>query len=338
MKIFLALALSLIITAALSAGPASAGTLRERIIEMRVARAAGDALGLRGDSDDEFGDTGCARKQKFIAKHQERLMSSDRSRPTPSFANIAYGPSTDQKLDVYAPSNARNAPIIIMVHGGAWCIGDKQMDKVTINKVARWLPRGFIFVSINYRMLPTSLDVQAQDVASAVAYVQSHASTWGGDGHRIILMGHSAGAHLVSLVGSEPQYFANTGLQPWLGTVSLDSATINVPATMNSRHFKLHDDAFGTNPQYWKSLSPFDQMSTRSLPWLGVCSRHRSDSCPQAHEFSNALGQLRILGGVSEQDLSHGEINDTLGLPSAYTDTVEDFMRKLDPVVAQHLQ
>ena len=82
---------------------------------------------------------------------------------------MAYGNSKKQTPDVYLPDAPKNAPIIIMVHGGAWSIGDKGSSKVVTNKVNRWVSKGAIFVSVNYRLLPEADPLkQAKDVASAI--------------------------------------------------------------------------------------------------------------------------------------------------------------------------
>lgn len=68
--------------------------------------------------------------------------------------NVPYGPDPEQRMDVYFPTHPVNAPVLFMVHGGAWMIGDKTMSRVVTNKVAHWIPEGYIFISIDYRMLP----------------------------------------------------------------------------------------------------------------------------------------------------------------------------------------
>jgi arylformamidase len=112
----------------------------------------------------------------------------------------------DQRMDVYIPADARAAPVLFLVHGGGWRRGDKAHGRLIDNKLAHWLPAGFIVVSINYRMLPQA-DVltQRDDVVAALAKAQSLAPSWGGDASRFVLMGHSAGAHLVALVASAPR-------------------------------------------------------------------------------------------------------------------------------------
>ncbi|PCJ15830.1 MAG: esterase, partial [Gammaproteobacteria bacterium] len=171
--------------------------------------------------------------------------------------DLAYGNHPLQKLDVYQSSNASNAPILFMVHGGAWRRGDKAAKAVVKNKVDRWIAKGFIFISINYRLLPEADPFkQADDVATALKFVQSNASQWGGDPSQIILMGHSAGAHLINILSASSTIKAAHELMPWLATISIDSAVFNVERTMQRKHFRFYDRAFGNDKDYWRSVSP----------------------------------------------------------------------------------
>jgi acetyl esterase/lipase len=149
--------------------------------------------------------------------------------------DVAYGRDPRQRYDVYAPADARGAPVIFMVHGGGWVRGDKGMANMVQSKVARWVPRGFIVISTNYRLVPDVDPVeQARDVARAVAAAQRQAATWGGDRTRFVLMGHSAGAHLVALLSADPTLATAQGAAPWLGTVVLDGGTMDVAAKMSA--------------------------------------------------------------------------------------------------------
>ncbi len=252
--------------------------------------------------------------------------------------DVAYGSDPRQHFDVYAPAHAAHAPVILMVHGGGWRRGDKAMRGVIGNKIARWLPRGFIVISTNYRMRPDTAPLQqAQDVARALALAQGRAAEWGGDAGRFILIGHSAGAHLVALLSAEPALATAQGARPWLGTISLDSGSLNVVQTMQARHFPLFDEAFGADPAVWQASSPYQQMKARIVPFLAVCSSRRLESCPQAHAFVRKAESFGSRASVLEEDLSHGEINQQLGLPADYTLAVEQFMRTLDPAVARRL-
>lgn len=254
----------------------------------------------------------------------------------PSVRDLAYGADPRQRMDVYLPTQPVHAPVILMVHGGGWRLGDKGAGAVVDNKVARWVARGFVFVSVNNRLLPQADPLeQARDVAQALAVAQAKAPSWGADPARFILMGNSAGAHLVALVNASPELAAQAGAKAWLGTVALDSAAVDVSPIMQGSHFRLYDAAFGTDPAFWRAVSPVQQLTASAKPMLAVCSTRRSDSCAQADIFAEKAAQLGVRAQVLRQDLSHRDINQTLGLPGAYTVAVEAFMGSLDPSLAQ---
>ena len=249
-------------------------------------------------------------------------------------SDIPYGNSSLQTMDVYKNRDAHNAPVIFMVHGGAWRIGDKQSRTVLNNKIKRWVPAGFIFISINYRMLPEADPlVQLQDVASALATAQQKAESWGGDPARFILMGHSAGAHLVALLAASPDIGIKAGAQKWLGSILLDTAALNVTDIMKSSHMRFYDDAFGKDPVFWKKASPVNNLSAEAYPVLVVCSSRRTNSCQEAGEFTDKAKSMGIKVSLLEQDMTHRQINDQLGIAGEYTRQVEKFMRSLDSQV-----
>lgn len=238
--------------------------------------------------------------------------------------DLAYGSDPDQRFDVYARPGMQGAPVILLVHGGGWAFGDKGAGRVVDNKAAHWLPQGFALVAVNYRMLPKIDPVeQARDVARALAAAQKQAKQWGGDPHKFILMGHSAGAHLIALLAAAPGLAVEQGAQPWLGAVLLDSGALDVPEIMNHRHPPLYDRAFGGDPVYWTASSPFHQMNRSGAPLLVVCSTRRFVSCSQAERFAAKAQGFGTQAEVLRLDMSHGEINSELGATPDYTAAVD---------------
>jgi arylformamidase len=242
--------------------------------------------------------------------------------------DLAYGSDPEQAIDVYTTQAGTSKPIIVMVHGGGWKRGDKDSSNVVDGKVSHWLPRGYVFVSVNYRMLPRQgVAGQVADVARALAYVQQHAREWGGDPRELTLMGHSAGAHLVALLSADPSLAAHHGAQRWNATVSLDSAALDVAAIMQRRHLSLYDDAFGTEPATWRALSPLQQLTRQAVPILAVCSTLRPDHpCEQAQEYTDRAKSLGVDGDVLPQALKHAEVNRELGAEENYTAAVDRFI------------
>lgn len=236
--------------------------------------------------------------------------------------DLPYGPQRRQRIDVYLPAQVKG-PILMMVHGGAWAFGDKREPAMILPKVRHWTARGFVVVSVNYPMLPEARPLeQAREVARALAFVQRRAGAWGADARRVVLMGHSAGAHLVALLDAAPALAREEGAQPWRGTVSLDSAAMDVEALMRRQRLPLYERAFGDDPAYWRAASPTRRLTPDAPPLLAICSTRRRLSCAQARELAeraNALGRNFQVEGVNK---SHAGIDRELGLPGAYTDRV----------------
>lgn len=291
-----------------------AGPIRDRIAEHRSAQQAEDL-----EEDEPSGRVSLPTGVRLVR-------------------DMPYGKDGQQRMDVYLPRQPAGAPVIFMVHGGAWRVGDKGARTVVENKVARWVSRGFVFISANYRLLPKTAPVeQAQDIARALATAQGKAASWGGDPAKFIVMGHSAGAHLVSLLAASPAEALKQGARPWLGTVSLDSAALDVVKIMEAKHARFYDRAFGSDPAYWRAASPFHVLSKTATPFLAVCSVRRADSCLQASRFVAKAASLNVRANVLEQDLSHKDINQQLGVGGSYTDAVELFMGALDVSVVRAL-
>jgi acetyl esterase/lipase len=237
--------------------------------------------------------------------------------------DLAYGSDPLQHIDAYVPLPP-TGPVLVMVHGGAWAFGDKSAPAMIRPKVAYWTERGYVVVSVNYRLLPAANPLlQAQDVASALALVQQKAASWGADGTRVVLIGHSSGGHLVSLLNAAPQIAYAQGAKPWRGTVNLDGAALDVPALMRARHAPLYDRAFGRDPAFWDSVSPLHVLQhPPSPPLLLVCSSLRGRSCPQAGAFERKATALGHRVTVLPESKNHFDIDGQLGLPGAYTDSV----------------
>lgn len=247
--------------------------------------------------------------------------------------DIAYGNDPAQRFDLYLPANARNAPVLFYVHGGGWANGDKTNPGLE-NKLRYWLPKGYAVITANYRMVPVAAPLeQARDIARATAAAQRRAREWNLDASRFVLVGHSAGAHLVALLGAEPRLLAESGARRPLGVVSLDAGALNVPALMSQRRVPaLYRDAFGDDRDDWLAASPYHRLGRDALPMLLVCSSERrfpTSPCDEGREFARKATSLGVAMQVLPEDLDHGEINRDLGAPSAYTEQVGAYVDAL---------
>lgn len=298
--------LPLLLTGLLAWQSVAAGPLRERMVERHPVRA----------------------EQRVASATANVTVRRD----------IVYGSDPQQRFDLYLPPQAQDAPVLLMVHGGGWQRGDKAMGQVVDSQVKHWVKQGVILISVNYRMLPDAPPLeQARDVARALATAQAQAASWGGARGKFVLMGHSAGAHLVALLASSPSLLRAAGAAPVLGTIALDNAVFDVEKIMQAPHARLYDKAFGADPQEWAAASPYRQLDGAIEPLLAVCSVRRKDTCPQARHFA---GKAQSLGGhvqVLAVAMSHRQTNQLLGRDVSYTRQVDDFLRALDPSLARLL-
>ena len=253
--------------------------------------------------------------------------------------DFSYGDHPKQRMDIYTPPNAKNAPMIMMLHGGGWNSGDKSDTLTYINKVNRWVPKGFIVVSVNTRLLPeTDVYGQIKDFAQAVATAQQHATTWGGSPEKLMLMGHSSGGTIVSVLSANPALVTNFGGKRWLATFSLDSSSFDIPRTMRLWHPSMFVGAYSDHQEKWPAASPIDLVNAQSIPMFIACSTKRPDSpCEQAQLFSERAKAFNVPITISAHNLNHGEMNDALGIEPQYTMAVETFMASLDKTLAARL-
>ena len=242
--------------------------------------------------------------------------------------NTAYGAdTTNELLDIFPSSGHRSRLVIVMVHGGGWRNGDKLLDNVTFNKFHNWIRKGFTCVSVNYK-LDVGTDpvtVQAVSVAKAIAYVQARFP-----GQPLLVMGHSAGAHLTNLAMSDDgiRNGAGVNLSGVIGMLLLDSAAFDVVNIMSVAHLPLYDEPWGADPQKWHDGSPALVIASRMPTTLCIVSQtggpHGESDSENTNEYiaaSSAFGTT-----ITRRDtlLGHGELNNLLGLTPAVGDTVTD--------------
>ncbi len=131
--------------------------------------------------------------------------------------DIAYGDRPRQRLDVYWPPHPIGAlrrgerlPVLLFVHGGSWTWGDKILYPLV---GARFTAQGFVVVVINYTLYPeATFPTFVEDAAAAIAWTARRIDAYHGDPDRLFVAGHSAGAHILSLVALDDRYLAAHGL------------------------------------------------------------------------------------------------------------------------------
>lgn len=235
----------------------------------------------------------------------------------------SYGADPLQRLKLWKPAtNKAAAPLIVFIHGGGWKQGSAE-TATGAAKVTHFTQAGYALASIDYRLVPAAtVEQQAADVAAAIAYLRREAKPLGIDASRIVLMGHSAGAHLAALIGTDPQYLQAAGmsLSQLRGVVALDGAAYDVPrqiAEGNRVMQGTYAQAFGTDPARQRALSPTLQAAAPNAPSFLILHVQREDGIAQSQALGAALkaaGTAASVASIAGQGLrGHMEINRSLG-------------------------
>ena len=251
---------------------------------------------------------------------------------------MAYGRDALQNLDYWPASGATGpAPLVLFVHGGGWKRGSKD-NASGAWKAPHYTGAGYAYAAINYRLVPAAkVEDQAADIAAALRYLIDHAAALGIDPTRIVLMGHSAGAHLVALVGTDERYLNGAGLSfaNLKGVIPIDGAAYDVPRQIMDGGNFMRDtyvEAFGTEPKRQRALSPTFQAARPNAPGFLLIHVQRKDGIAQNEELEAALRKAGT--AVTRQSfpgdglMGHMTINRSLGNPAyAATPVVDAWLK-----------
>lgn len=158
-------------------------------------------------------------------------------------AGYASGPR--QKLDVYAPVEAGSQlPVIVFFYGGSWASGDKDDYGFMGDALAA---QGFVTVLPDYRIAPDVFPSFVNDGAAALAWVRDNIGAHGGDPRRIVLVGHSAGAYIASMLALDAHYLRDVGV---------DAAAIRGMAGLAGPYDFLPFDVAATQNAFGRAPDP----------------------------------------------------------------------------------
>lgn len=243
-------------------------------------------------------------------------------------------------LDIYRPvkPSAGLRPLVLHIHGGGWRVGNKNTAS-TPDKANLFTGLGYGFVSINYRLSPQTGDPDnpdpdrikfpdhPDDVGEAIGWLDRNAAAYGLDPDRIILMGHSAGAHLASLVSTDPRYIKRYGVdrRQILGVIPLDTGAFDIKQSVlgsdPDEPSLLFMNAFGTPAENavtgdWATASP--------LTWADTSDpRHLFLVQNVSYRINRQLTMATKLGQGSSAivplPLNHNGVNQAIGRPGDTT-------------------
>jgi arylformamidase len=237
--------------------------------------------------------------------------------------------SAFETIDVYAPENAKDLPVVFWIHGGGWQAGDKREAHA---KPKAFVEKGYVFVSTNYRLLPrVDMETIIRDVAKAIHWVHGHIAEFGGDPNRMIVMGHSAGAQLAAIICTDDRYLKTEGLTLAMikGCVPVDGDTYDVPLMIETAAGRRkakgqpnpkfgHYEKFGSDPVKHRNFSAVNHVARDKgiPPFLLLFVADHLDTSAQARRLGSVLTDASISAKlVGAKNTEHSKINEDLGLP-----------------------
>lgn len=148
--------------------------------------------------------------------------------------SIPYGSEARQQLDIYQPRVSRDGVVVVFFYGGGWSRGQRAEYRFVAQTLTQ---HGGTVVIADYRLYPEVVfPAFIEDAAAAVAWTHRHIAQYGGDPKKIYLVGHSAGAHIVSLLALDAQYLAAQGLNTNIVAGVVGLATPTDFATLGARY------------------------------------------------------------------------------------------------------
>lgn len=261
-------------------------------------------------------------------------------------SNIPYAQPGHERqvLDIHAPDQAKDLPVVFWIHGGGWQTG----DKTRVQQKPQWFTElGFVFVSTNYRLLPhVEMEDLIKDVAKALGWVHKNIAKHGGDPQRIFVMGHSAGAQLAALLCIDERYLKAEGVpfSSLRGCVPVDGDTYDLPAIIMTAELRQtvhglplptfgHRVKFGNDPKKHVDFSAVTHVAKGKgiPPFLILYVSGHPDVTAQARRLAAVMKQhdlpVELFGA---RDTTHTKLNADLGLPDdPATAAVRNFVERL---------
>jgi len=191
----------------------------------------------------------------------------------PAYATINYLGDAEPRheLDLFVPKGAKDPPMLLFIHGGAWLNGDKN-DFHKFGVV--WEEQGYAVALVDYR-LSSSGNVKhpmhIQDVVAAYKWLVANAGKYGYRADRIFIVGHSAGAHIAASLATgdyikdvKPSPIAFVGLE---GIYDIPNLNAKWPRYRSWFLTKAFGDA-----KNWPAASPTRLKPVIASPWLVIHS------------------------------------------------------------------
>ena len=209
------------------------------------------------------------------------------------------------KLNVFKTRKSKNNPVVIFIHGGYWTEGRKGIYGFLGRNFAK---KDVVTVIPNYTLSPNgNYDTMAKEVVAAIKWTQKNISKYNGNPQEIFLMGHSAGGHLIALVGTNPKYLKNTDVIK--GIILNDAAGLDMNSYLEKNpptEQYNYDVTWTKKPENWIDASPIYFLSEKTPPIFMITgSKTYPSIVSQNKDFVNKLNKFQPSVKINYQDKKH---------------------------------
>lgn len=319
----------------------------------------------------------CKSTTDDMQENQEHWQFSYKNMQTIQYrTDIAIQDANLVSYDVYFDDESEDLrPVVIWIHGGGWAVGDKANNFEAKKDYFESL--GYVLVSVNYRLSPVNEDgepndllnenrikfpTHPNDVASAINTIYHEIHNFKGDKHNMVIMGHSAGAHISMLVATDPQYLGAYNLNPkdvFKGIANFDTEAYDINQdfldygitanndiidleitnymdsdvnTIYHRTVITYLNAFGKNSVDWFEASPINHLNHTNKP-TKYFIYYQDEATSNENRVDLIEGFISVLENDSSNEVfaretpfEHEIINNRIGLDNTMTTNLTDFL------------
>ena len=212
---------------------------------------------------------------------------------------IGYGPSADERLDVFRPAGAAGAPVLVFFHGGYW----RALSAADYAFVAEPIvAAGAVCVLVDYALMPAVRMAElVRQCRAALAWTQANIAGFGGDPDRIHIAGHSAGGHIVAMLLA-------ADAPPGTGDVSaMVKSAVAISGLFDLEPIRLCylNETLGLSAEEARAASPLYALPARPTPLVACYGGAESEEFARQ---STVYGEaVTAAGGVCEVRAISGE-------------------------------
>lgn len=241
-----------------------------------------------------------------------------------TYQNLAYGTEPQRTLDLYVPKGKAKA-VVVYIHGGAWQKGDKKGSVSFGNAL---LDKGYAAAIINYGLYPqVTFPAFMYDAGAAISWLHRHLVEYGVDASPLFVVGHSAGAHMATLLVADPHYLLVQGGDPaWIkGAVGIGGIYDYLPVDLPNGK-----EVFGTEPP--RKPMPISYVREKMPPMLLITSD--SDQISKPVSTLRFYSRLRRAGNAVTLSVYHAVDHSQMTPQDAQSQSFKDMIKFIEGVTA----